>query len=104
MRKLTLAEMKAVVAKSKGLAAVPSAEAKAEGIYPCRHRLAVISKTDAAGLECSCPGKWLRACAIHAEGCRIDQESNEACCRTCDDRPAAPSSSRLISKRDAPPQ
>lgn len=58
-----------------------------EQLYPCRYRLPVIiEKTDAAGIECSCPGKWLRGCEIHGQ-CRIDQESVDGCCRTCEQRP-----------------
>jgi len=56
-----------------------------EALYPCRYLLPVIEKTDAAGLACSCPGKWLRGCEVHGQ-CRIEQESVDGCCRTCEQR------------------
>ena len=58
----------------------------AEQLYPCPYLLPVIEKTDAAGIACSCPGKWLRGCTVHGQ-CRIDQESVDGCCRTCEQRP-----------------
>lgn len=57
----------------------------AESLHPCRFLLPILSRTDAAGLACSCPGKWLRGCEIHGQ-CRIDQESVDGCCRTCEQR------------------
>ena len=63
----------------------PRAAIPVESLHPCRFLLPILSRTDAAGLECSCPGKWLRGCQVHGQ-CRIDQESVDGCCRTCEQR------------------